>query len=75
MADFLGMFDAVLNAFTVAKSAGEVDEHEEQSKTEQASDETRAKMDEIIEQREQEIKERRAEQTQITDQHRQRHKR
>ncbi len=79
MPDFLSMFDAFMNVFSVAKAAGEVDESESGSakkkKIEDVEDDTKEKTQSIVEQRKQEIKERRADQEGVSDQHRHQHKR
>jgi hypothetical protein len=73
------MFDAFMNVFSVAKAAGEVDESESSSsnkkKIEDVEDDTKDKTHRIVEQRKQEMKERRADQDGVSDQHRQQHKR
>lgn len=79
MPDFLSMFDAFMNVFSVAKAAGEVDESESSStkkkKIEDVEDDTKNKTHKIVEQRRQEMKERRADQDGVTDQHRDQYKR
>jgi len=79
VADFLSMFDAFMNVFSVAKAAGEVDESESTSskkkKIEDVEDDTKDKTHKIVEQRKQEMKDRRADQDQVSDQNRHQYKR
>jgi len=63
----------------VAKAAGEIDESESTSrnkkKIEDVEDDTKDKTQRIVEQRKQEMKERRSDQASVSDQHRHQHKR
>jgi hypothetical protein len=73
--DFMGLFDGLLNTVSLASSAKQVNDDSQDSQSEKITEETKEKMEFIVAEREQEMKQRRADQSQTTDQHRQQHKR
>ena len=79
MVDFMGMFDTILNVLNVTKAASETSDEDKQSEGNKKSEETiqltKEETDRIIEQREEQMKQRRADQSQIQDQHRHQHRR
>ncbi len=82
MPDFFAFIDGIMNAVTAGRAAQEVsDENSDQNKSqknekvEATSDEIKDKTDQIIEERLEAMKQRRAEQAQLSKQHHHRQKR
>ncbi len=78
MIDFLGIFDGILSAASIGKSATEIsddDSDKSSQRTDDRVEKTKATTHKIIEKRKHEIKEKRNTQVIMNNQHRHQHKR